>query len=215
MIKIAIPTGRGQRDAIKALKFAGVPTEKLERASRELSVEEGNFMFFLAKPMDVPLYVYYGTTDLALAGSDVLMEASANLLELADTNLGRCRLVVAGPRSLKPRFDGHEKELMWLRVATKYPNIADRHFASKGVRVEIVKLHGAVELAPRLNIADCILDITQTGTTLEANELTVLEEVSPVSLKLVSRRHGSVSYWKECLRITEGIKSNCRGTQDV
>ena len=215
MIKIALPTGRVQKDAIKVLKSAGVPTNNLEKASRELSIDEGNFRFFLAKPMDVPLYVYYGTTDLALAGSDVLMEVSVNLLELADTGLGQCRLVVAGPWSLKSRFDGHEKELMWLRVATKYPNIAERHFASKGVRVEIIKLHGSVELAPQLNIADCIVDITQTGKTLEANDLIVLEEVCPVSLKLVSRRYGSASYWRECLNITEGIKNRVRRSKDV
>lgn len=215
MIKIAIPTGRIQKEAIEVLKRAGIPTKNLECASRELAIDEENFRFFLAKPMDVPLYVYYGTTDLALAGSDVLMEVSADLLELVDTGLGRCRMVVAGPRSLKARFEGNEKELMWLRVATKYPNIAERHFASKGVQVDIIKLHGSVELAPQLNIADCIVDITQTGTTLEANDLTILEEVCPVSLKLVARKHGSSSYWRECLNITESIKNIVGRMKDV
>jgi len=205
MLSIVLPTGRVFDEAVEVLGEIGLPTGKLSHKGRSLVIEDDGWRYFLAKPMDVPLFVHSGIADIGLAGSDVLWETNATLIELADTRRGLCRLVVAGPQAVAPRFMGHESALMWLKVATKYPRIADSHFSSKGVQVEVVHLHGSVELAPRLGLADCILDIVQTGATLEANHLTVLEEVAPVSLRMVASRYGIQRGWSSILPLVEKL----------
>lgn len=195
MLTIALPTGRVQEDAIVLLQELGLPTEKLRSPGRSLVISEESVRYILAKPMDVPLYAHHGVADLAFAGSDVLWETSASLVLLADTGMGRCRLVVAGPPEMADRFLAHESNIMDIRVATKYPRIADAHFSSRGVQVNILHLNGSIELAPRLGLADCILDIVQSGNTLKANHLTVLEDVAPVSLHLVASRKSAHLQW--------------------
>lgn len=205
MLALALPTGRVHRDALALLTALELPMGKLEKGGRSLVIEEGDYRYLLAKPMDVPLYVHYGIADLALAGSDVLAESPSSLIELGDTGRGRCRLVVAGPQELSSRFWSHESAIMGLRVATKYPRIADGYFAARGVQVEIIQLNGSVELAPLLNLSECILDIVQTGTTLKANGLVVLDEVAPVSLRLVASRRSSQLHWREIEKILERL----------
>ncbi|QTX31435.1 ATP phosphoribosyltransferase [Aminithiophilus ramosus] len=205
MLTLALPTGRVQKEALQLLASLGLPTKRLEKAGRSLVIDEGTTRYLLAKPMDVPLYVHYGVADLALVGSDVLAETSPALIELADTGQGRCRLVVAGPKELGRRFWGHESAIMGLRVATKYPRIADGYFAKRGVQVRIISLNGSIELAPLLNLSDCILDIVQTGTTLEANRLVVLDEVAPVSLRLVASRRSAQLRWQEIGPLVEKL----------
>lgn len=197
MLSLALPTGRALPETQDLLASLGLPTAKLRKAGRSLVVHDGNCRYLLAKPMDVPRYVHYGIADLALVGSDVLAESASSLVELAETDRGRCRLVVAGPQTLGSRFWGHESAIMGLRVATKYPRIADGHFAARGVQVKIIPLSGSIELAPLLDLSDCILDIVQTGTTLEANGLVVLDEVAPVSLRLVASRRSAQLRWQE------------------
>jgi ATP phosphoribosyltransferase len=205
MLSIALPTGRVLSEAQDLLASLGLPTAKLRKAGRSLVVHDGNCHYLLAKPMDVPLYAHYGIADLALVGSDVLAESASSLIELADTGRGRCRLVVAGPQALDSRFWGHESAIMGLRVATKYPRIADSHFASRGAQVRIISLNGSIELAPLLDLSDCILDIVQTGTTLEANGLVVLDEVAPVSLRLVASRRSAQLRWQEIAPLLEKL----------
>lgn len=196
MLTIALPTGRVLEEAEVVLERMGLPVDALRACGRNLVVEERDVRYILAKPMDVPVYAHSGVADLGLAGSDVLMESGASLAELADTGLGRCRLVVAGPKELALRFSRHESDIVGLRMATKYPRIADAHFANRGVQVEILPLHGSIELAPRLDLADCILDIVQSGSTLKANKLIVLEEVAPVSLRLVASQRSARLRWE-------------------
>ena len=188
MISIAIPTGRMLGESIPVLSRMGLPYESLSSPGRSLVIEEENFRYLLAKPMDVPSYVHYGAADMALSGSDVLMERSVPLVELAETGAGRCRLVVAGPRELASRFSGVGPSLTGLRVATKYPAVTASFFASRRARLEIIHMHGSVELAPLLGISDCILDIVQSGETLRANGLRVLQEVANVSMRLLGSR---------------------------
>jgi ATP phosphoribosyltransferase len=157
--------------------------------------------------------VSYGTADLAFAGGDVLLESAMPLVELFDTGKGRCRVVVAGPRSLAPRFLGHASELMWLKVATKYPRIADGHFSARGAQVDIIHLHGSIELAPKLGLSDCILDIVQTGGTLKANSLEVLEHVCDISLRLVASRKSTALRWDEVQSVAKKIEEAAEETR--
>lgn len=205
MLTIALPTGRVFPDAAKIVFSAGLPCSGLVSPGRKLVIEDGDFRYILAKPSDVPLYVSYGTADLAFAGGDVLLESAMPVVELLDTGMGRCRVVVAGPCSLADRFQGHASELMWLKVATKYPRIADRHFSARGAQVDIISLHGSIELAPKLGLSDCILDIVQTGSTLKANNLEVLEHVCDVSLRLVASKKSTALRWSEVQSVMNRI----------
>ncbi|HOO87627.1 MAG TPA: ATP phosphoribosyltransferase [Synergistales bacterium] len=210
MLTIALPTGRVFSEAAELLMAAGLPASSLASPGRKLVFEEENFRYILAKPSDVPLYVSYGAADLAFAGGDVLQESALPLVEILDTGRGRCRVVVAGPASLAERFRGHASERMWLKVATKYPRIADNHFSSKGAQVDIIHLHGSIELAPKLGLSDCILDIVQTGSTLKANHLEVLEHVSDVSLRLVASKKSVALRWADIRAVSRAIKSRCK-----
>lgn len=134
MLTIALPTGRVMEEAVSLLREGGLPSGKLLAPGRELVIKEDDIRYILAKPMDVPLYVDRGVADLALVGSDVMWESGAKLVELLDTGMGRCSLVVAGPPEMRERFASHRSELMWLRVASKYPRIADEYFSKAAFR---------------------------------------------------------------------------------
>jgi ATP phosphoribosyltransferase len=207
MLTLALPTGRVMKEAIDLFENIGLPTKELRNAGRKLVVQENNYRYILAKPSDVPLYVSHGVADLALIGSDVLQESAIDLVELADTGRGKCRIVVAGPERMVPAFAGHPSELMWTKVATKYPRIADDHFSSLGVQVEIIHLHGSIELAPALGMADCILDIVQTGNTLQANKLVILQEVRDVSLRLVASKQSASLKWPQIAALLKKIEN--------
>jgi ATP phosphoribosyltransferase len=195
MFTLCLPTGRVLDEAVEVLQELDIPTAKLKERGRALVIQEEGFRFLLAKPMDVPVYVHYGIADLALAGSDVIWETGASLVELVDTGRGACRIVLAGPKKVANRFLGHESQVMGLRVATKYPRISEEYFADRGIQVEFVHLHGSIEMAPRLGLSDCIVDIVQTGSTLKANALSVIAEIAPVSLKFVSSRKSLQLAW--------------------
>jgi ATP phosphoribosyltransferase len=197
MFTLCLPTGRVLDEAVEVLEELGIPTSGLKERGRALVIQEKGFRFLLAKPMDVPVYVHYGIADLALAGSDVIWETGASLVELRDTGRGACRIVLAGPRKVASLFLGHESQVMGLRVATKYPRIAEDYFADKGIQVEFVHLNGSIEMAPRLGLSDCIVDIVQTGSTLKANSLSVIAEIAPVSLKFVASRKSLQLAWDD------------------
>ncbi|MDI9369523.1 MAG: ATP phosphoribosyltransferase [Synergistaceae bacterium] len=209
MLTVALPTGRSFPEAADLLASAGLPTTSLASTGRRLVLEEGGFRYILAKPSDVPLYVSRGAADLGFAGGDVLQESSLPLVEILDTGRSRCRIVVAGPAQQAPRFSGHRSELMGLRVATKYPRIADAHFSRKGVQVDVICLNGSIELAPSLGLSDCILDIVQTGSTLRANGLQEFEFVAEVSMRLVAGRRSATLRRAEIVRISDAIEEVC------
>jgi len=195
MLTLALPTGRMLGDCLTLLKRVGVPCSALEKPGRGLVFEQGNIRFLLGKPMDLPLYVHYGSADLALAGNDVIMERGVPLVDLCDTGLGRCRLVVAAPRGASPPCANGQRSSASIRIATKYPRITKAYFGSRGIRPRCIHLHGSIELAPLLHISDAIVDIVQSGNTLRANDLEVLEEVAPVSLRLVASRSSARLKW--------------------
>ncbi len=197
MFTLCLPTGRVLEEAVEVLEELGIPTGNLRDRGRSLVIQEEGFRFLLAKPMDVPVYVHYGIADIALAGSDVIWETGASLVELLDTGRGRCRIVLAGTRKVANLFLGHESQVMGLRIATKYPRIAEDFFSERGIQVEVVHLNGSIEMAPRLGLSDCIVDIVQTGSTLKANSLSVIAEIAPVSLKFVSSRKSLQLAWDE------------------
>jgi ATP phosphoribosyltransferase len=182
VITIALSKGRLAEKAATLLEGAGVDCSQLRDQGRKLVLEDakGGYRFILVKPSDVPTYVDHGVADLGVVGKDTIMEENRPLYELLDLGFGACRLCIAGFEGAQPK--GH------LRVATKYPNIARAYYHTKGENIEIIKLNGSVELGPLIALSDVILDIVESGGTLRANGLTVLEEVCQVSARLVANR---------------------------
>ena len=182
-LTVALPKGRVLRAVAPLLSRVGVDVQALLADDRTLMREApaAALRFLLLKPDDVPTYVEYGAADLGVCGRDVLMERTADLYQPLDLHLGICRMVVAGLR-------GRAEPKGVPRVATKYPRIAAQHFARRGVQADIVYVQGSVELAPIVGLADLIVDLVETGVTLEQNGLEVREDVAPISSVLVANR---------------------------
>lgn len=181
-VTIAVAKGRIAQDVARLWEKAGIPCPAFEE-SRRLIMSAGNFDYILVKPADVPVYVEHGIADLGVVGRDTLLEEERDLYELVDLGVGRCRFAVAGLPGKPAR-----SQLPYLTVATKYPNVAKRYFQSQGTQIEIIKLNGSVELAPLLGLADRIVDIVETGRTLQENGLSIMEEICPISTQLVANR---------------------------
>lgn len=181
-LSIAVPKGRILRALEPLLERAGLDATPLGESDRRLVREtaDGALRYVFLKPDDVPTYVEYGAADLGFAGRDTLLERPTDLYVPVDLGIGRCRLVVAGRRGAAvPDVP---------RVATKYPRVAQAHFVAQGVQAEIIPVHGSVELAPLVGLADLIVDIVETGTTLRDNDLEIRETVAAVSTLLVANR---------------------------
>ncbi len=202
MLNIALPKGRLGERVCRMFEAAGYPCPGVLEDQRRLVFENpaAGVRYFWVKPSDVPIYVERGAADLGVAGKDVLLEAEPDLYELLDLELGRCRMAVAAP--LGYRDDGDRT----LRVATKYPRIADRYYAGKGREIDIIRLNGSIELAPLLGLSDVIVDIVETGTTLKENDLAVLEEVFPVSARLVANKASTKFKTAEIEQAAERMK---------
>jgi ATP phosphoribosyltransferase len=168
-LTLALPKGRLLDGALELLRAVGV--DGIDPESRKLVFSDprrGLSILFL-KPADIPAYVTYGAADLGIVGKDILLEQEPDVYEPLDLRFGFCRLVVAEPRELWERDD--PAKWSWVRVATKYPRMADRYFSERGVQVEIVRLDGSIELAPLVGLADRIVDLVQSGETLRVNGL--------------------------------------------
>jgi ATP phosphoribosyltransferase regulatory subunit len=183
-LRIAVPKGALLSGSVSALAAAGLDTGPLADPGRQLIVSTPAAEFIIAKPSDVPVYVAYGAADCGIAGRDVLIEAGLEVVELVDLGFGGCRFVVAEPQDAPDREERYRHTGV-LRVATKYPRIAAQHFETRGIQIEIVKLYGNIELAPLIGIADVIVDITATGTTLRENRLRIVEDVLPSTARFV------------------------------
>lgn len=187
-LTVAVPKGRILTPLLALLEGAGIAAGTLVDEGRALvrSVElpDLTVRFLLLKPDDVPTYVEYGAADLGVCGRDVLDERGADVYRPLDLAIGRCRLVVAGPKGLDEPTLAHRV----LRVATKYPRLARRHFAARGRDVEVINVQGSVELGPLTGLSDVIVDLVESGRTLEENGLEVREEVLAVSSQLVANR---------------------------
>lgn len=184
-LTFALAKGRLAKHTLGLLEQVGITCEEMKDPdTRKLLFvnEDLKVKFFLAKASDVPTYVEYGAADIGVVGKDTILEEGRNLYEVMDLNLGKCRMCVCGPASAKELLKKNEI----IRVATKYPNIAKDYFHSqKNQTVEIVKLNGSVELAPIVGLSEVIVDIVETGTTLRENGLEVLEEICPLSARIV------------------------------
>ena len=183
-LTIAVAKGRLQYDALRLMAQAGIKSNTVAIDSRRLIVEDesGQYRFIFVKPVDVPIYVEHGIADCGVVGRDVLLEADADLLQPLDLGIGRCRIAVAA------RVDAAWLDPCALRVATKYPRLTMSYFGERGVAVEIIELSGSVELAPVLGLADCIVDVVETGRTLKENGLAIVDVVAESSGWLVVNR---------------------------
>lgn len=196
---VALPKGRIMDEAIELLRECGFTLPKNGDLSRKLIIEDedAQMTFILAKPSDVPIYVEYGAADLGVVGKDVLLEENRDVYELLDLKIAACRLCVAGIPGTKTR--------MIPRIATKFSRIASDYYRQQGKQVEIIKLNGSIEIAPLIGLSDCIVDIVSTGRTLKDNGLVEMEEIMPITSRLIANRmsyrmkHASITHVVETL----------------
>ena len=187
-LTFALAKGRLARTTLELLEKIGITCEEMkDKDSRKLIFvnEELKFKFFLSKGPDVPTYVEYGAADIGVVGSDTIMEENRRVYEVMDLGFGKCRMCVCGPQKARELLMHHEM----IRVASKYPNIAKEYFYNKKHQtVDIIKLNGSVELGPIVGLSDVIVDIVETGSTLRENGLEVLEEICPLSARMIVNR---------------------------
>lgn len=198
----ALGKGRLAKKTLEMFEQIGITCEEMkDKDTRKLIFvnEELKLRFFLAKGPDVPTYVEYGAADIGIVGKDTILEEGRNIYEVLDLGFGKCRMCICGPENAKELLNHHEL----IRVATKYPRIAKDYFYNKKHQtVEIIKLNGSIELAPIVGLSEVICDIVETGSTLRENGLSVLEEVCPLSARMVVNQ---VSMKMENERITKLI----------
>lgn len=184
MINIALPKGRLGDSVYKSLEKIGYECPEMLSDSRKLVFEnkEKGVRYILVKPSDVAVYVEHGAADIGIVGYDVISENEPDVFELFDLNIGKCNLAVAAPKGF--RDDNRET----LRVATKYPNVAKRYYSKINREIEIIELHGSIELAPIIGLSDVIVDIVETGTTLRENGLEVCAVIEGSSARLIANK---------------------------
>jgi ATP phosphoribosyltransferase regulatory subunit len=185
-LRFALAQGLLLNDALTALRAIGLDVSGITPGGRRLVVDGGEVEFVLARPSDIATYVERGAADLGIVGKDVLLESEARVMELVELGFGACRFVVAAPRGSVQRSLDEYRHLGTLEVATKYPNVAERHFRARDIAVEIVKVAGSAEVAPLVGLADWIVDLVATGSTLRANGLAVVEEIATSTARLVA-----------------------------
>jgi ATP phosphoribosyltransferase len=187
-LRLAVPRGALFDETLGALDRIGVDTAAVRSESRALVFETGDFVLVTMRPSDVPTYVEAGAADLGITGKDVLMEQRDRVVyELLDLRYGACRMVLAG-RVGDERLGESERRLGAMRIATKYPRVAERYFEDTGRQAEVIEVKGSVELAPAAGLADGIVDLVATGRTLADNELEVREEIARCTARLVANR---------------------------
>lgn len=184
MLNVALPKGRLGEKVYYMFETAGFPCPSIKENNRKLIFEnqEVGVRYFWVKPSDVAIYVERGAADIGVAGKDILLEYSPDVYELLDLNIGKCRMAVAGKKGF--RYDMSRT----LRVATKFKNIANAHYLSKGMDIDIIHLNGSIEIAPILDLSDVIVDIVETGSTLKENDLEVIEEIVPISARFIANK---------------------------
>ena len=184
MLNVALPKGRLGEKVYAMFEKAGFECPSIRENNRKLIFEnpEKGVRYFWVKPSDVAIYVERGAADIGVAGKDILLEYAPDIYELLDLNTGKCRMAVAA------KADFRDDPRRQLRVATKFSNIAAAHYLKKGRDIDIIHLNGSIEIAPILGLSDVIVDIVETGTTLRENNLTVIEEIVPISARLIANK---------------------------
>lgn len=204
-LTIALPKGRLFQDAVKLFLKVDFNVVALGEGRRLIFKDPAQGVHFLIlRPVDIPTYVEYGAADVGIVGKDVLEEGDRDVYEPLDLQFGGCRLVVAQPRHLL-----RERRLTdwsYIRVATKFPRITERHFSGKGVPVEIIRLSGAVELAPLVGLCECIVDLVETGRTLSENGLVEVEEIMAVTARLIVNRASQKTKYEQVTDLINRLK---------
>ena len=201
-ISIALPKGRLGDRVYRMFARAGYPNDEIEKDGRKLVFEspEAGVRYFLVKPADVHVYVARGAADLGVCGKDILLEYAPEVYELLDLKTGVCRMAVAGPEGFRDDLDRP------LRVATKYPGIAREYYGKLGRQIDVIKLNGSIELAAVLGLSDVIVDIVETGKTLQENRLAVLRTIAPISARLIANRSAFRFQRQRMERIVEDLR---------
>ncbi len=204
-LRIALTKGRLEKDTVGLLEKFGYDCTAIREKGRKLilSVPDGNLEVVLAKANDVITYVEHGVCDMGVVGKDTIMEMQGKCFELVDLGFGRCKFALATKKGYD-FYAGYNVKT----IATKYPNITRKFFESKGMDVDIVKIEGSVELAPLLELADGIVDIVETGTTLKENGLEVIEDVCPISARLIVNMVSMKLRQKEIESFVELVEKN-------
>ena len=187
-LRVAVPKGAIFADALAALERGGLPAGVVRENGRRLVYKAEGTEFIVSRPSDVPVFVEYGAADIGIVGKDVLDEHKPNVVELRDLGTGRCRMILAAPEDRAEHVRRAIRHAEVIRVATKFPDTARRYFERMGRQAEVIELHGSIELAPLVGLAECIIDLTATGTTLRENDLVVLDEISTSTARLISNR---------------------------
>ncbi len=202
MLNIALPKGRLGEKVYAMFERAGYDCPAIRENNRKLIFEnpEKQVRYFWVKPSDVAIYVQRGCADIGVAGKDILLEYEPDVYELLDLGVGKCRMAVAAPVGF---YDSGEKT---LRVATKFTSITSAYYARVGRDIDIIKLNGSIELAPILGLSDVIVDIVETGTTLKENNLEVIEEILPISARLIANKAGYKFKGEEIENIAMNMK---------
>ncbi len=201
VLNIALPKGRLGEKVYAMFEKAGFPCPAIKENSRKLIFEnqQVGVRYFWVKPSDVAIYVERGAADIGVAGKDILLEYTPDVYELSDLNIGKCRMAVAAKKGFSDNSD------RTLRVATKFSNIAQQHYLSKGRDIDIIHLNGSIEIAPILGLSDVIVDIVETGTTLKENDLEVIETIVPISARLIANKASYQFKRKKVVELAEQI----------
>lgn len=204
-VTFALAKGRLANKTLEILEKLNIKSSSFSDDSRKLvfNSEDDKYTFFLAKPSDIPTYVDFGAADIGIVGLDTILEEGRDLYECLDLNIGRCKMCVAA----YPEKRDIIRETDWLKVATKYPNIARKYFESKNKKAEIIKLNGSVELGAIINLADCIVDIVESGRTLKENGLEVIEEICDLSARVIVNKVSIKTKYEEISKILKGMES--------
>lgn len=209
-LTIALPKGKLFAPSAEMLAKVGCTAEDLSENSRKLVItnEKEKLHFIITKTADLPTYIEYGAADIGIIGKDVLLEEEKELYELLDLKFGLCRMMVAVPEALK-----REKlsDYAHMRVATKYPRIAESFFHSMGIQMEFIKLNGSIELAPMVGLAEIIVDLVETGRTLKANNLLEVATIQPVTARFIANRVSFKLKFDRINRITEELRTLLEG----
>lgn len=202
LLNIALPKGRLGEDVYAMFEKAGFPCPEIRKSGRRLIFENpsAGVRYFWVKPSDVAVYVARGAADIGVAGRDILMEYEPDVYELLDLGIGRCRMCVAAKEGFR------DDPRRTLRVATKFTNVAAKYYESIGRDIDVIRLNGSIELAPILGLSDVIVDIVETGTTLQENDLRILSEIAPVSARLIANKANYKFRSEQIEALTKGLR---------
>ncbi len=215
IITIAIPKGRILEESVSLFSRIGIDCRELLEDSRKLIFEnsEQKMRYMIVRATDVPTYVEYGCADMGIVGRDTLMEQERDLYEPLDLKFGYCRMIVAEPANLA----GNDDPCLWshIRVATKYPRVTEKWFASRGIQVEVIKLYGSIELAPLVGLSERIVDLVSTGETLKQNGLVEVETISEITARLVVNRASLKIKQKKITEIIHDLENILQDNQKI